>query len=171
MRRVLGIVVTLVVVLAVAGAGFLLYGRQTQWTAIAGDPDTGPYDFSALTRSASPNDALLCSPGLCEGLTVDGPLPVYEMAPDALMAALAQAIDAQPDRKERVDGGADPLGLRYVTWTETLRFPDTSQFLAVDLGDGRTGLIAYARAQIGRSDMGNNRARLERWTAAIDTGG
>lgn len=168
MRRVLGIILTLVIVIAVAGAAFLLYGRQTQWATIAGEPDTGPYDFSALTRSASPNDALLCSPGLCEGLTVDGPLPVFEMTPDALIAALQAAIEAQPDRKERVDGATDPLGLRYVTWTETLRFPDTSQFLAVDLGDGRTGLIAYARAGLGQSDMGNNRARLERWTSAID---
>ena len=146
----------------IAGAVFVLYGRENTWVAVSGDPDLGPFDLTAPTRSDRPNDALLCSPGLCEGLTVDGPLPVYDLAPDALIAALQAAIDAQPDRKQRVDDGADPLGLRYVTWTETLRFPDTNQFLAVDLGEGRTGLIAYARAQLGQSDQGNNRARLER---------
>ncbi len=171
MRWMLNILITLVIVLAVASAAFLLYGRQTQWAAIAGTSDIGPFDLTALTRSQSPNDALLCSPGLCEGLTVDSPLPVYDMAPDALIGALASAIEAQPDRKQRVDDGADAAGLRYITWTETMRFPDTSQFLAVDLGEGRTGLIAYARAQLGQSDIGHNRARLERWTSAIDTGG
>lgn len=163
--------ILLVLLATVATVGFLIYGRENTWQLIAGNPDQGPFELAAPVRSDRPNDALLCSPGLCEGVAVDGALPVYDMAPEALIAALRAAIEAQPDRKQRVDEGTDPAALRYVTWTDTMRFADTSQFLAVDLGDGRSGLVAYARAQLGRSDMGNNKARLERWTGAIETDG
>lgn len=162
-----GIIVTLVAIIVIAGLVFVLYGRENTWRAIAGDPDLGPFDLTNLTRSDRPNDALLCTPGLCDGVNVDAPLPAYDMTVDALMAVLNEQINAQPDIKERVDNGENPAALRYVTWTNTMRFPDTNQFLAVDLGDGRTGLIAYARAQLGYSDQGNNRARLERWTAGL----
>ena len=167
MNWFIGIAATLAAIVAVTALAFVLYGRENTWVLVAGAPDTGPYDLTALAHSDRPNDALLCSPGLCEGAEVDGALLVYEMAPDALIGALQAAIEAQPDRKQRVDDGADPLSLRYVTWTDTMRFPDTNQFLAVDLGEGRSGLIAYARAQVGYSDRGNNRARLQRWTGAI----
>ncbi|MEQ8403327.1 MAG: DUF1499 domain-containing protein [Roseitalea porphyridii] len=167
MKWLLGLLLVAGALVAVAGTIFIFFGREQTWRTIAGDPDLGPFDLTAPERSGRPNDALLCTPGLCEGATVDAELPVYAMAPGDLIDALRQAIEAQPDRKRRVDDGSDAAALRYVTWTETMRFPDTNQFLAVDLGEGRTGLIAYARAQLGYSDAGNNRARLQRWTGAI----
>ena len=162
--------ILLVLLATVATAGFFIYGRENTWQLIAGNPDQGPFELTALVRSDRPNDALLCSPGLCDDVAVDAALPVYAMEPEALMAALRTAIEIQPDRKRRVDDGTDPAALRYVTWTDTMRFPDTRQFLAVDLGDGQSGLIAYGRAQIGHSDRGYNLARLKRWTGAIETG-
>ncbi|MBO6637425.1 MAG: DUF1499 domain-containing protein [Roseitalea sp.] len=163
-----GLVLLIIALALVATSAFLLVGREQSWRMIAGDPDLGPFDLTAPQRASRPNDALLCTPGLCSAVKTDGDLPVYAMTPEALIAALTAAIEAQPERKERVDDGADPNALRYVTWTETMRFPDTNQFLAVDRGDGTSGLVAYARAQVGYSDQGNNRARLTRWTGAID---
>lgn len=171
MSWLVNLLVLLALIVGVAFAGFFIYGRENTWQVIAGNPDQGPFDLTALVRSDRPNDALLCSPGLCNDVAVDGALPVYTMTPDALMAALRIAIEVQPDFKQRVDDGTSPTALRYVTWTDMMRFPDTSQFQIVDLGDGQTGLIAYARAQVGYSDQGNNRSRLERWTGAIETGG
>ena len=171
MSWLVNLLVLLALIVGVAFAGFFIYGRENTWQLIAGNPDQGPFDLTALVRSHRPNDALLCSPGLCNDVAVDATLPVYAMEPDALMAALRTAIERQPDRKRRVDDGISPTALRYVTWTETMRFPDTNQVRIVDLGDGQTGLIAYGRAQIGYSDQGNNLARLQRWTGAIETGG
>lgn len=150
-----------------AAAAFLIHGRERSWALLAGPPDLGPFDLSDPRRTDRPNDALLCTPGLCEGARVDAPLPAFAGPPEALIEALEAAIAPQPDRKRRVDDRADPRALRYVTWTETMRFPDTTQFLAVDLGDGRAGLVAYGRAQLGHSDLGVNRARIERWTAGL----
>ncbi|WP_306117688.1 MULTISPECIES: DUF1499 domain-containing protein [unclassified Roseitalea] len=171
MKWIIGLVLIACAIVALAGSFLIFFGREQTWQMVAGDPDLGPFDLTRLERSPNANDALLCSPGLCEGVAVDARLPVYDMAPGALIAALDAAIEAQPERKRRVDDGSDAAALRYVTWTDTMRFPDTNQFLAVDLGEGRSGLIAYARAQLGRSDLGNNRARLERWTGAIDADG
>ena len=69
---ILGVIVVIVLVAAV---GFVLYGRENTWRALAGDPDLGPVDLAAPTRVTTPNDALLCSPGLCEGVRVDAALP------------------------------------------------------------------------------------------------
>ncbi len=168
MNWFVGLLLLIVALAIVATGAFLLIGREQTWQMVAGDPDLGPFDLAAPQRAGRPNDALLCSPGLCDGVKTDGELPVYAMTPEALIAALGTAIETQPERKERVDDGADRRALRYVTWTDTMRFPDTNQFLAVDLGDGTSGLVAYARAQVGYSDAGNNRARLTRWTGAIE---
>jgi hypothetical protein len=168
MNWFVGLVLLIVALAIVATGAFLLVGREQSWRMIAGNPDLGPFDLTAPQRASRPNDALLCSPGLCDDAKTDGALPVYAMAPEALIEALNAAVEAQPERKQRVDDGADPRALRYVTWTDTMRFPDTNQFLAVDLGDGTSGLVAYARAQVGYSDAGNNRARLTRWTGAVD---
>lgn len=167
MKAMATVLAVLALFLAAAAGAFLLYGRERVWEAVAGPADLGPFDLTAPQRADRPNDALLCTPGLCDGVTVDAPLPAYDMAPAALIGALNDAIAREPGRKRRVDDGTDPRSIRYVTWTETMRFPDTTQFLAVDLGDGRAGLVAYGRAQIGRSDLGVNRARIERWTAAL----
>ena len=42
-----------------------------------------------------------------------------------------------------------------------MRFPDVIHLEARPMPDGRTGIMAYAAAQIGKSDLGKNRARLE----------
>ena len=167
MKTLPTILLVLALAVALAGIAFVVAGREATWRRLAGNPDLGPFDLSAPQRSARPHDALLCTPGLCEGRTVDVELPAFDVAPDALIAALDRVILADPGRKQRVDDGSDPLALRYVTWTGTMRFPDTNQFLAVALPDGRTGLVAYARAQLGYSDAGNNLARLKRWTASL----
>jgi uncharacterized protein (DUF1499 family) len=48
-----------------------------------------------------------------------------------------------------------------------MRFPDTIDVLIIGCGEGRSTLALYSRSQIGRSDLGINRARLERWLRRI----
>jgi len=49
-----------------------------------------------------------------------------------------------------------------------MRYPDTVVARIYGAGPGRSMLGLYSRSQIGYSDMGMNRARIERWLAAID---
>ncbi|MDP3525315.1 MAG: DUF1499 domain-containing protein, partial [Hoeflea sp.] len=126
---------------------------------IAGSPDRGQHDFSAGARSPSPNDALACSPGLCEN--PDFELAPVDDAPPAAIERLAQRLLAGDSLARRVDDRTDPARARFVTHSPLMRFPDVIHLEARALPDGRTGLMAYAAAQLGSSDMGKNRARLE----------
>lgn len=159
--NVLGLIVALVVF---TGIGFFVYGRENTWAAISGPADQGTMDLLNVQRTEKPHDALLCSPSLCDSVVADETLPTYDMSPAELIAALDSAARVVSPRLMRVDNGGDPATARYVTTSNLMRFPDTNWVQAIALDDGRTGLIAYARAQIGHSDMGANKARLVAWT-------
>jgi hypothetical protein len=166
----LTIALAVAAVLLAAVLVFVAYGRAETWTYIFGNPDLGQFDRADPVRSPSPNDALLCTPGLCGSAEVDATLPEYDATPAELIARIDDAMRKSGAIYRRVDDGSDPAKARYVTRTPLMRFPDTNSFEAVPLPGGRTGLVAYARAQIGRGDMGVNRARLEKITAALAGG-
>ena len=155
-----GIIVVLV-------AAFFIVGPANVWRRLAGDPDLGQFDRAAPARSGRPNDALMCTPGLCGGVKIDRELPVYDIEPAALIDRIEAALKGTGETARRVDDGSDPARLRHVTWTSGLGFPDTNSFEAVKLPDGGTGLVAYARAQLGYSDNGNNKRRLNGIVEAI----
>jgi len=138
---------------------FVLVGRERSWELIAGSPDQGQYDFAAAQRSATPNDALACSPGLCA--KPDFILEPVDDEPAAAIATLVQKLLASDKLARRVDDGSNPAIARLVAYSATMRFPDVIHLEARPLADGRTGLLAYSAAQLGKSDFGVNRARLE----------
>jgi len=152
----------LLIAIALVGAivlGFVLVGRERSWELIAGSPDTGPRDFGAGRRSPTPNDTLACSPGLCEN--PDFEIAPVEQAPADAIARLAQRLTASDPLSRRIDDRKDPSRARFVTYSPLMRFPDMIHLEARTMPDGRTGLMAYAAAQLGKSDLGKNRARLE----------
>lgn len=160
-KYVLVLVLVIAAAAAAAGLFLLIVGPARTWQMIAGDPDLGWFDRSAPARTGRPNDALLCTPGLCDGVKVDRELPDYADPPEILIGKIDEALRAVAADIRRVDDGSDPARARYVTRTPLMRFPDTNSFEAVVLENGRTGLVAYAAAQLGYSDGGNNRKRLE----------
>ena len=48
-----------------------------------------------------------------------------------------------------------------------MRFPDTIDAEVLAVGDDQSTLALYSRSLIGRKDFGVNRARLQRWLAAL----
>lgn len=154
-------------VLFAAALAFVVYGRANAWEALTGSPDLGPVKLGEIKRSQTENDALLCTPGLCGDVRTDGELPAYDVAPDELIAEIDRAMREAEPHIERVDDAGDPSRARFVTWTPTMRFPDTTNFIAAPLPDGKTGLVAYARAKLGKKDLGNNLKRLERVTGGL----
>jgi hypothetical protein len=165
----LTILFAVLVALGVFVLFFITYGRAESWALIFGNPDLGSFDRSAPMRASRPNDALLCTPGLCDGVAVDTGLPDYAGPPERLIAEIDEAMRASGEIYRRVDDTSDPARARYVTWTPLMRFPDTSSFEVVPLESGRVGLVAYGRAQIGYSDRGVNRRRLEKIAARLQS--
>jgi uncharacterized protein (DUF1499 family) len=134
------------------------------WQTMFGSPDLGAVDFTTLERRRTPNDSLVCPAAFCPRAKPDFEPPVYPVPALRLRSIAAQAIAREPDAALV---HSDPNQDRYLVRTRLLRFPDTVNLLVIDLGGGRSTLALYSRSQIGRSDLGTNRRRLERWVERI----
>ena len=158
------ILVIIAILLVLMMVGFLVIGRERSWALLAGEPGRKAYDFAKAQRSPTENDALACSIGLCPNPDFD--VPTRDAAPaDTILALERKLLDGDPLAR-RVDDRSDETRARFVTYSPLMRFPDVIHLEAETLPDGRTGIRAYARAQLGRKDFGKNRARLERLLSA-----
>lgn len=129
--------------------------------------DIGPVDWATLTRHATPNDALVCPEGHCPKAKADAVAKVYPLPPAALLARIKAIALSEPDTRE-LDCAPDCERVaRILQVTRIMRFPDTIDVEVLPAGAGST-LAIYSRSLIGRRDFGVNRARIERWLAALD---
>lgn len=165
MRIVTLTLAALVALAAVAAVAFLLLGPARIW-GVFGPPDLGAVDFERLERRGTPNDALACPAGTCGGARVDIVPPVFAIDARALRAAFAQAIAAEPNLT-RVAADETAGTERYVQRSALFGYPDTIVVRYLDLPGARSTLVLYSRSQLGRSDLGANKARLERWLARL----
>lgn len=160
MKRML----TFLALAAIAIAGFFAIGPQRVWDTF-GSPDLGPVDFATLERRTSPNDALACPASLCKAAADIVP-PVFAIDAPGLRAAFSEAL-ASETHLTRADSDEATLTDRYVQRTPLMRYPDTIVVRFVAAGTGCSTLALYSRSKFGHSDLGANKARLERWLAKI----
>ena len=152
---------TAIFLLLLAGLLVLFaFNRDAFWEQIAGPADLGPYDFTQGKRRSVPNDALACTPGVCNSQP-EVALAVFDESPEALMRRVTAIVMAGPESALRADDASNPVHARFVIRTRLLRYPDTLDVEAAPLADGRSGLRLYSRSKLGRNDYGANKARLE----------
>jgi hypothetical protein len=138
------------------------FGIARLWERGFGPADLGPVDFAAIRRSPTGNDALICPPGLCGSAAVDGAPPVFEV-PVARLRDAVRVIEVNDPDIFALARDDQRVQDRYLARTPRMRFPDTINVRFISLPDGRSTLALHSRSQIGRSDFGVNRARLEGW--------
>jgi uncharacterized protein (DUF1499 family) len=129
--------------------------------------DIGPVDWATLTRHATPNDALVCPASHCPNAKADEEAKVYPLAPTDLLARVKRVALAEPDTKELPGAPGRERGVRFVQYTRLMRYPDTIDLEVVPVGESQSTLALYSRSLVGRKDFGVNRARLQRWLAAV----
>lgn len=155
----------LIIIVAVGAAGgFLIAGPARVWS-LFGDADLGPVNFAELQRRSTPNDALACPPAFCRA-PVDVISPRYGIAAQDLRAAFAKVI-ASEERIEAVARDDASLEDRYIQRSRIMGFPDTINVRFIDLGSGQSGIAIYSRSQLGKADLGVNKARIERLLAKL----
>jgi uncharacterized protein (DUF1499 family) len=154
-RKILLIVIAAAVALAFLAA----------WPRL-GTADLGEVDFTTLTRRDTPNDALACSPQLC-ATPADIAAPVFALPQEEVLRAVQEAVAGEP-RLEQVAADAASGTLRYVQRSRLMGFPDTINVKVMPAPDGGSVVLLYSRSKLGRSDMGVNRARVERWIGLIE---
>lgn len=166
-----------VLLLALGGLGYALLEKRPHYGIYYGLAKlTGsrlmiePVDWATLTRSPTPNDALICPAGHCPRAQGDREPPRYSLEPSALLARLREVVRAEAHTVELPAGDRTA---RFIQYTPLMRYPDTIDIAVLPIAGasaaGGTTLALYSRSLIGRGDFGVNRARLERWLAALGT--
>lgn len=117
-------------------------------------------DLRDIERSASPNDALACAPGVCRA-NADFESPAFPIGKTKL-TDIALAVFKDQPRTELVsrDGALDQLV--FVQRSRVLGFPDTIHFQGVTVG-AQVSVIIHSRSNYGYWDFGVNRARVQNW--------
>lgn len=128
--------------------------------------DIGPVDWTTLTRHNTPNDALVCPAGHCPNAKPDEEPKTYPVSTDDLLARLMTIALAEPGTKELPGDRAHAA--RFVQYTWLMRYSDTIDASVIPRGNGQSTLALYSRSLVGRKDFGVNRARLQRWLAALE---
>jgi uncharacterized protein (DUF1499 family) len=139
-------------------------GLERTWQGLFGSPDLGPVEFTTLRRRTTPNDALICSADICPQAQPDAEPPVFPVPSAHLRSLVSEAALAEPGTS-LIDKG--PQQDRYLVRTRFMRFPDTVVVQVFDRGEDASTLALYSRSQVGSSDFGVNKRRLERWVARI----
>ena len=152
------------VVAVITASVILMVGPEWVWSFF-GPPDLGPVAFETLERWTTPNDALVCPPHLCKARSDLVP-PLFAVDANGLRAAMAKVIASEP-RIALVHTNDAGLTERYVQRSALLGFPDTVVVRYIEQPEGRSTLAMYSRSQLGRSDLGVNKARLERWLGKL----
>ena len=117
-------------------------------------------DFTRIERPATPNTALAAPKDFSP--TPDIVTPEYRLSAPDLLAAVRNMALAEP----RVFLAADyPQAgqVYFVARSAVLNFPDLIAVQAREVPGGGSELVLYSRSVYGRSDLGVNQARLQRW--------
>lgn len=148
----------------VAAGALALAGVMLVWVWFApSDPARWHLDPLAASGPEVANDWRAGSEGMRD---IDAASPAFRVPAPALAAELDRVALAEP-RTVRLAGGPEALWTTYVQRSRWLGFPDYVSVRAIPLGDGSATLAIYSRARYGHSDFGVNRARVERWLAAV----
>lgn len=130
----------------------------------AGLPPAEPLEFASLVLPRSPNTCLATPTWQAGFRHVETPL--YPVSPARLLEVLSRAAAGFP----RTSPYGDWPARRQAQWVERsglMNYPDIIVAEAVDGPQGGAGLFLYSRSLFGWSDLGANRARVDRWLAAL----
>lgn len=123
------------------------------------DPALWHVTLDDRPHSIKPNDVTVYPEG------GDIAAPVFAETPEALGTRLLAFVLAEP-RTNLVAGGPEA---RHMTFRQSSALWGMPDFITVELhplAEG-TELLLWSRARFGFSDFGKNRARAERWIAAL----
>lgn len=119
-------------------------------------------DPTTVVRTGWSNDALACPAGACVAQP-DLTTPTFPTSPERLLTAWRSVVAAEPRTRIVAEDGA---GLVVEQRSRFMGFVDTIAIRVLPTEGGVT-FAAYSRANLGWWDLGVNRARLDRWIAAV----
>jgi uncharacterized protein (DUF1499 family) len=142
-----------------------IYGRAGLLEILFGPIERQPpVDFAALRLRPSPNQYLVCPPGL-GAARPHAESPHFDVSLDQLRAAWFRTVDRQP-RTTLLQSDASAEQYDYRVLTPVIHFPDTVTVRLLSAGGGAT-IAIYSRSHYGYSDLGVNRRRVQSWLVQL----
>lgn len=122
-------------------------------------------DFPALVPPETPNWYAACPPGWAQPWCRE-PAPVFDLPLQSLERDAMAVIAALP-RVSLLDHDRQDHQALFEQRTPVFGFTDRILIGFVSLPDGRASLVIYSRSQVGRWDLGKNRARVRDWISVL----
>ena len=141
-------------------------------TACIGEIESGsvaPADIPdplTLARTRRPNAWLICPERTCRA-EAGATAPVYPVPPAELWQTWRAVLEDSP-RVSIVTADEPRLLLLAQDRTPVFRFVDTVALHVFPAADGGSTFAAYSHSEIGYSDLGTNRRRLEEWIEEVE---
>lgn len=143
-----------------------LYGPSKFLEQFWGNPDMGYIEIKTLAPTNKPNTALACPLNYCTQRKPDIITSNYSVSSEILRDKIIDYFNNDTNAKY-ISAPEDKLSLRFITYSPTLRFPDTIQVQLIKSSQSTSTLAIFARAKIGHSDFGANKARVKEILAAL----
>jgi uncharacterized protein (DUF1499 family) len=144
-----------------AAIAVLVIGAAIYMRSVGMDPAVWHADPELGERTGKPNDVLVAEGGDLPPLRLDG-------VPGEVAARLDAVALAEPGT-QRLAGTPEEGWMTYVQRSRLMGYPDAISVRVSPDGDGSRVSI-WSRSRFGQSDLGVNRARVERWIAALQQG-
>lgn len=92
--------------------------------------------------------------------------PVFDVPVDALQDAVFVAVAGEP-RVTLVAADDKNRCFEWVQRSAIFGFPDRITAVLLSIGENKSTLAIYARSTYGYSDLGVNKARVEKWLSVV----
>lgn len=143
-------------------------GRKEALALVFGPVRREPVDFPTLKLKSTPNQYLVCPEGYCAA-QAHRVAPKFPVGVQELQDAWFEVIAAQPSTQVIArDEAARQFDIE--TLTPLIGFPDTITVRFLEMPDGGSTLAVYSRSFYGKSDLGTNKKRLDRWLEELAVG-
>jgi uncharacterized protein (DUF1499 family) len=138
-----------------------IYGRVGLLERLFGPIQREPVDFATLQLKPSPNQYLVCPPGLCRA-QAHAESPEFDVSVEELRAAWFRVMQRQP-RVTLLSSDPDKQQYEYQALTPVIHFPDAVTVRLLPASSGKSTLAIYSRSHYGYGDLGENRRRVQGW--------
>lgn len=158
----------LLIAIIIIGVAWLM--RESFWLKFAAPEKPIFARLDQLPERNFERDAHLCTEGLCNEERTDGTWPIYQGDPALFQADFMKTLSAiEPKSQIIALENLPENSFRVLTFSPNARFPDIIdvQLLAAPDSTEEFGVSVFARALLGKLDMGANKKRLENIRAAF----
>ncbi len=155
----------LIAAAVVYGALVAAKGRRDALALVFGPVKREAIGFEQLKLKPTPNQYLVCPQGLCIAKP-HAEAPTFDVSVGELQEVWLELVN-ESDSTTLLSRDDTIRQFDFETLTPLVGFPDTATVRFLPVPGGGSTLAIYSRSHYGRSDLGANKKRVDRWLALV----